>query len=148
MRNEHPLRILIVEDEVLIALELEGLLQDNGHEPVGIAANSKEAVELAHSLRPDLALVDVHLADGPTGVEVCRALSKDENTAVLFMTANAKRVPDDFAGACGIIPKPYTGRSVRNAVRYVAERLQGRDPGDTPDNVVLCPAWRPKNEAA
>ena len=148
MSDEQSLRILIVEDEALIALELECLLQDNGHEPVGIAATSKEAVALARSLRPDLALVDIHLADGPTGVEVCRALSGEESTAVLFMTANAKRVPDDFAGACGIIPKPYTGRAVRSAVRYVAERLQGREPGCTPENVMLCPDWRPRNEAA
>lgn len=141
MTNE-PLRILIVEDEILIAFELESLLQDEGYDPVGIAPTSRDALALARDLAPDLALVDIHLADGPTGVEVARALTKCGITA-LFMTANAKRIPDDFAGAVGVIAKPYTERAVRNAIQYVATRLRGGHPGQAPDNVVLSPGWRP-----
>jgi two-component system, response regulator PdtaR len=70
---EPNLRILIVEDEALIALELESLLQDDGHLPIGIAATAREAMALGE-LEPDLALVDVHLADGPTGIDVARRL--------------------------------------------------------------------------
>src|SRR5918998_5159292 len=98
---DKSLHILIVEDEILIALELESLLQDAGHDPVAVAANSAEAVALGRSLRPDIAFVDIHLADGPTGVEVARALAQGGATKVLFMTANAKRVPSDLAGAWG-----------------------------------------------
>ena len=141
MANE-PLRILIVEDEILIAFELESLLQDAGYEPVGIAATSREALTLAQDLSPDLALVDIHLADGPTGVEVARGLTRSGITA-LFMTANAKRIPDDFAGAVGVIAKPYTERAVRNAIQYVADRMRGGHPGQARDNVVLSPGWRP-----
>ena len=117
MTGSHP-RILIVEDEILIALELESLLQDAGHEVVGIAASSQEAAALGLQLRPDLAFVDVHLADGPTGVDVARRLA-DQGVAVLFMTANAKRIPEDYAGAKGVISKPYTERGVRQALAYV-----------------------------
>jgi CheY-like chemotaxis protein len=60
------LRILIVEDEILIALELESLLQDLGHDVVGMAASSGEALSLGQELKPDLAFVDIHLADGST----------------------------------------------------------------------------------
>jgi CheY-like chemotaxis protein len=104
------LRILIVEDEILIALELESLLQDAGHEVLGIAASADEAVSMGRDLGPDLAFVDIHLADGPTGIEVARQLAR-HGVMVLFMTANAKRIPDDFAQAHGVIAKP-----IRNAV--------------------------------
>lgn len=118
MSKVKPLRILIVEDEFLIALELESLLQEAGHDVVGTAATSAEAISLAQTLSPDLAFVDIHLADGLTGVDVARALS-DRHVTVLFMTANAKRIPEDFAGARGVISKPYTERGVKEALAYV-----------------------------
>jgi two-component system, response regulator PdtaR len=114
-----PLRILIVEDEFLIALELESLLQDAGHDVVGIAASSAEAIALAKEFSPEIAFVDVHLADGLTGIDVARSLSDEQQVTVLFMTANAKRIPEDFAGARGVIAKPYTERGVKEALAYV-----------------------------
>lgn len=125
--SEAALRILVVEDEVLIALELECLLDDLGHAIVGVAVSSAEAIALGQSTRPDVAFVDIHLVDGPTGVEVARALSADPHTTVVFMTANAKRIPDDFAGAVGVIAKPYSERVVAGALRYVADRRNGLD---------------------
>ena len=119
MSSDKPLRILVVEDEILIALELESLLQDLGHDVVGIAASSQDALSLGRDLKPDLAFVDIHLSDGPTGVDVARDLSGEHEVTVLFMTANAKRIPEDFAGAWGVIAKPYTERGVREALAYV-----------------------------
>jgi len=113
------MRILVVEDEILIALELESLLQDLGHDVVGIAASSGDALALGEELKPDLAFVDIHLADGPTGVDVARDLAARHQVTVLFMTANSKRIPEDFAGAWGVIAKPYTERGVREALAYV-----------------------------
>ena len=138
MSVEPALRILIVEDESLIALELESLLQDDGHEPIGVAASAREAAALG-DLEPDLALVDIHLADGPTGIEVARRLRRNGRTVVLFMTANAKRIPEDFAGACGVIAKPYTERGVRNAIRFVARCLATGQAGQPPDSLKLSP---------
>ena len=123
MRFSRSLRILIVEDEILIALELESLLQDAGHEVVGIAASSKDAIALGQSMRPDLAFVDIHLTDGPTGVNAARRL-REGGATVLFMTANAKRIPEDGADASGVIGKPYTERGVHEALAWV---LGGED---------------------
>ena len=124
MSPVRSLRILIVVDEILIALELESLLQDAGHEVVGMAASSQDATALGQRLRPDLAFVDIHLTDGPTGVEVARRLG-EQGVAVLFMTANAKRIPEDCAGAKGVISKPYTERGVRQALAYVLAEGEG-----------------------
>ena len=123
------LRILVVEDEVLIALELECLLEDLGHVSVGVASASAEAIALGQRTAPDVALVDIHLIDGPTGVEVARALSADPRTTVVFMTANAKRIPPDFAGAVGVIAKPYSERTVASALDYVARCRSGQQTG-------------------
>ena len=132
------MRILIVEDEVLIALELESLLADFGHETVGIAACAEEAISLGLNLGPDLALVDIHLTDGPTGIEVARTLSRDAATTVLFTTANAKRIPDDFAGAAGVIGKPYSRRLVHGALRFVSDCRIGGRPA-TPPGMQVAP---------
>ena len=146
MSEDTPPRVLIVEDEILIALELESLLQDAGHDPVGVAATSTEAIALGRSLRPDIALVDVHLADGPTGIEAARMLAEADVT-VLFMTANAKRIPEDFAGACGAIAKPYTERAVRDALWFVVEHFRGRTNTPPPDGLIVSslraggPVW-------
>jgi CheY-like chemotaxis protein len=142
----HPLRILIVEDEILIALELESLLQDEGHEVVGIAASFEDAVALSESQRPDLAFVDIHLIDGPTGINVGRRLS-GSGIAVLFMTANAKRIPEDCAGAKGVIGKPYSERGVRQALAYI---LAGDDAGPAKErSMTFVPfdGWRDEMEA-
>ena len=138
MSAEPTLRILIVEDESLIALELESLLLDDGHEPIGVAATAREAAALGER-EPDLALVDVHLADGPTGIDVARRLRRNGRTVVLFMTANVKRIPEDFAGACGVIAKPYTEPGVRNAVRFVARCRATGQVGSPPSSLTLSP---------
>lgn len=141
-----PLRVLIVEDEVLIALELEDLLAEAGHVPVGIASTAAEAVRLGHDLKPDVALVDIHLGDGPTGIDVARSLGAADGTTVVFTTANGRRIPPDFAGAAGAIGKPYSERSVRSALTYFADRRDGRIAASVPppDGVVLSPRLRIK----
>ncbi|NGM51619.1 response regulator [Caulobacter sp. 602-2] len=136
------LDVLIVEDEVLLAAELEFLVQEVGYHPVGCAMSSDEAVDLAKSLHPDLALVDVHLRDGPTGVEVVRKIHDDCGCVALFMTANVKRLPEDFAGACGVIGKPYSEHGVKTALAYLAVCLEeGHAPGLPPVGLELAPAF-------
>ena len=143
MNGLDPLEVLIVEDEILLATELGFLVQESGCRDVGHAMSSDEAVSLASSLRPDLALVDVHLRDGPTGVDVARKIVDDCGGVVLFMTANVKRLPDDFAGACGVIGKPYTERAVRLSLGYLAVCLRdGRAPGPPPLGLSLAPRFR------
>ena len=63
-------RILIIEDEALVAMELRFVLEDLGHEVVGTAADAKAAHALAAETEIDLALVDIHLSDGATGIEL------------------------------------------------------------------------------
>lgn len=124
MTAEDEMEVLIVEDEVLLAVELEHVLEEAGHRVVGHAMEAGEAVAMAGEHRPDLALVDVHLQDGPTGVDAARTLTNDCGAVVLFMTANKQRLPSDYAGACGVISKPYSEHGVRKALDFVSTCLR------------------------
>jgi DNA-binding NarL/FixJ family response regulator len=136
------MRVLIVEDEVLLAVELEYVVQEAGLDVVGHAMEAQAAIELAARRRPDLALVDVHLQDGPTGVDAARTLAHDCGAVVLFMTANKQCLPHDYAGACGVIAKPYSEHGMRRAVEFVADCIRrgsaGRSP---PPGLDLAPDW-------
>ena len=137
-----PIEVLIVEDEILLAAELGFLIKEAGCRGVGHAMSSREAVRLAAALKPDLALVDVHLRDGPTGVDVARAIVNDCGGVALFMTANIKRLPADFAGACGVIGKPYSEHGVKKALAFLAACLrEGRAPGPPPAGFQLSPQY-------
>jgi CheY-like chemotaxis protein len=143
MTAQHqPLRVLIVEDEVLLATELEYLVVASGAAPVGHAMSSPEAVDLAERLRPDLALVDVHLSDGPTGVDAARVMHEHCGAVVLFITANMKRLPDDLAGACGVMSKPYSEHQIRAALAFLEDCIaNGRSSRPPPQGLVLSPAY-------
>lgn len=119
-----PARILIVEDEMLVALELECILADLGHEAVGIVPD----LETAHSYFDtaiDLALVDLNLRDGLTGPQIGKALSAN-GVSVLFITANPRLLNNGIAGTIGVITKPTDEQTVKAAVDYALGVREGR----------------------
>ncbi|MBB5661033.1 response regulator [Brevundimonas halotolerans] len=120
-----PARILIVEDEALVAMELRFVLEDLGYEVVGTAADSAAALKIAKETEVDLALVDIHLSDGPTGVTIGRELAVDHKVAVLFMTANPGMVRNGVVGAIGVLSKPTEERIVQDAVAYALDLRSG-----------------------
>ncbi len=108
--------ILVVEDEMLVAVELEAILQDLGYSPVGIASDLADAERLAD--QPiDLALVDLNLRDGLTGPEIGKRLSK-RGVTVLFITANPRLLGEGIAGTIGVLTKPTDPETVRAAIDY------------------------------
>ncbi|KPF82167.1 response regulator [Brevundimonas sp. AAP58] len=118
-------RILIIEDEALVAMELRFVLEDLGHEVVGTAADARSARALAAETEVDLALVDIHLSDGATGIGLGRDLGQDMGITVLFMTANPGMVRNGVAGTIGVLTKPTDERAVQRAVDYALRRRQG-----------------------
>ena len=130
MNGHPPLSILVVEDQALLAMELQYLIEDAGHSVVGWACCFDEAAAVVEAVRapPDLAFVDIHLADGVTGTAIAAHLQA-RGVAVVYMTANAMRIPADFAGAVGVMAKPYTSTSVLAALDFL--HLGMRDPPPT-----------------
>lgn len=129
---------MIVEDEMLLAFELECEVEAAGHEVVGTASSRAEAFELIDRSAPDFAFVDIQLKDGPTGQEIGRRLASD-NIPFVFVTGNLKRIPDDFAGAIGAIEKPYTANGLQNALRYIESAVRGSVREKAPPSLVLAP---------
>jgi DNA-binding response OmpR family regulator len=133
------LRLLLVEDEPFIALDLEMLAGAAGHEVVGVADSFDTAVEMAAEAHPDAALVDINLRDGFSGVQVSRALSGGQGVAVGFVTGNAEQVPPDFAGAQAVLEKPFTPAGVEELLAVLQAGLERRVPAPA-RHVKLAPA--------
>lgn len=119
-------RILIIEDEALVAMELRFVLEDLGYEVVGVAADAGTARNLVRETEVDLALVDIHLSDGPTGGELGRDLVQEMGVTVLYMTANPGMVRQGVAGTVGVLAKPADERAVQKAVDYALRRRRGQ----------------------
>lgn len=114
-------RVLIVEDELIIALDLEDMISDMGYEVAGLSSNLRSALELAPGA--DIALVDINLSDGATGPDIGRVLAERFGISVVFMTGNAEIVKSGVNGTLGVVSKPVTPASVEDALNYaVAKR--------------------------
>ncbi|MFK3690625.1 response regulator [Agrobacterium tumefaciens] len=133
------MKILIVEDEALLAMELESEVEEAGHEIVGVAADSKQALSLIEKTSPQFAFVDIQLLDGPTGIDVGRHLAS-RSIPYVFVSGNLKRIPEDFAGALGAIEKPYTMNGLQNALEFIDTIVNGEHQSVTaPPSLVLSP---------
>jgi len=130
------LQVLIVEDELMIAMDVEGALIEAGYDVAGIAASQVEALGLAQSTHPDCAVVDVSLRPGD-GRIVARAFAQ-QGIAVLFATGQCQDVKElADTGALGCLPKPYSADDVPAALQAICERRLGHKPGRLPDSMFL-----------
>jgi DNA-binding response OmpR family regulator len=117
------LKVLIVEDDYMIADCLEEILVDAGYEVCGIASRVDEAIRMGEEHRPDLAVIDLRLADGRYGTEVAAALNVRGGLGVLYVTGDAHHpmLVDADGDAC--MSKPYSANSIVAALRIVSERM-------------------------
>jgi len=137
-------KILVVEDEIFVATEIEYVIDEMGYECVGIASDQRSALDLAKNA--DVALVDLNLEDGPSGVTIGRILSQTHGVTVLFMTANPSQLGDGIPGTLGVLPKPVTDSELRDAVAYaVACR---REAEATPPRRLRLFEWNDNNPFA
>ncbi len=90
-------RVLVVEDETIIALDVQGILAGLGYEVAGIAATGEAAVQKALSLKPDIILMDIVLAGKMDGIDAAREIRKTHDIPIIYLTANADRSTVDRA---------------------------------------------------
>ena len=117
------LRVLIVEDEFLIAWNAESVLQDAGIEVAGIATSFETAISLAEQTRPDLVLMDIVLASERDGVDAAIEFRKRLGTPCLFTSANHdadNRTRANAADPAGWLPKPYASDRLVQPIRAAA----------------------------
>lgn len=85
-------RVLIIEDEPVIAMHLQDIVEDMGHSVVGLASTHDEAIDLSTSAQPDLVLADIRLADGSSGIDAVRDILAARRVPVVFITAYPERL--------------------------------------------------------
>lgn len=109
--------VLIIEDEPLIAMDLEHLVQDLGHRVTALAATQAEAVAAAQRERPGLVLADIQLADGSSGIDAVNDIQAAIDVPVIFITAFPERL---LTGECVepafLITKPFRPQAVRATI--------------------------------
>ena len=119
-----PLSVLIVEDEALLAMDIESMVEDAGHRVIGEIGSTAEFEALRLDERPHIAFVDIQLAAGSSGLDVCRLIqARWVETVIVFVTANPKKIPPDFAGGHGVISKPFSRSGLMSAMRYLEEGI-------------------------
>ncbi|PHK93237.1 response regulator [Pseudoroseomonas rhizosphaerae] len=137
------MRILVVEDEVLIAMVLREALETAEHEVMGPAATLDEALALCEAERPELALLDINLRDGSSGVELARILRRRWNILSIFVSGQILEARGARDFALGAIGKPYETRTVLRTIEMVRAMMQGEQPRSIPAGLELFGAARP-----
>jgi len=118
-------RILIVEDEPLLAFDNEVMLGDLGYEVVATLDSFEDAIELLDREEIDLILSDYRLSGERTGLDLARA-AKNRGIPIVFSTGHA--LPAESTQlALGCINKPYSERTLKLALNAVDKRLAGKD---------------------
>lgn len=118
--TEGRVRILLVEDEPFIALDLESMISGLGHHVVGVGETEAESMDLAVRLRPEAALVDIKLKDGFTGVEIARRLNQDFGVTCAFVTGNPEQIEAGCRSAVTVVRKPFTEAEIVAALKVIA----------------------------
>jgi len=116
-----PLQVMIVEDEMLLALDLEDMLLKAGHIVAGQASDMLQALSLAEQLsgRIDVAIMDVNLARGSNGIETAAALRQRWNIPSLFVSGNLDERTRQLAQQwhpLGFVGKPYSERELLSSL--------------------------------
>jgi len=109
--------VLIIEDEPIVALDIEALVEELGHEVTGIARTHREAVESVRKRRPKLVLADIQLADGSSGLAAVNEILTSIDVPVIFITAFPERLlTGEKPEPAYLITKPFQPETVRATI--------------------------------
>jgi len=118
-------KILIVEDEAIVACELQARIAAFGHEVAGVAGSAEQALALAAQNPPDLVIMDIHLRGAMDGIQVAERLLGAEGPAVIFLTAHSNQEMLQRAKATepfAYLLKPYQDNELRIAIELAIYR--------------------------
>lgn len=134
-----PKILLIVEDQILLAMGLKDELEDGGYRVLELAVRHQQALGYARETRPDLALVNIDLAHGDDGVALACDL-KALGVPVLFISGQPDRARSEKAVAVASIAKPYSGADMRDAVDYLFRHEHGDESRPGPSRLEVFDA--------
>jgi CheY-like chemotaxis protein/DNA-directed RNA polymerase specialized sigma24 family protein len=110
-------QVLIIEDEPMIAMDLETIVRDLGHDVTGVAVTRDEAVTAVHERRPGLVLADIQLADDSSGIDAVKDILAEFSVPVIFITAFPERLlTGERPEPTFLITKPFQRATVKAAI--------------------------------
>lgn len=134
-------KVLIVEDDLLISDLIEDVLTDAGYDVCGVATTATEAIVLGERHQPDLAVIDVRLADGSDGTTVAAHLMSQFTLGVLYATGNPHQVLGTRAAGHACLKKPYRPSDVVRALKMIEQMVaNGALPHPLPQGLILLQA--------
>jgi 1,2-diacylglycerol 3-beta-glucosyltransferase len=134
-----PKILLIVEDQLLLAVGLQDDLEAAGYRVLELAIRHQEALGIAREIKPDLALVNIELADGDDGVALARDL-QTLGVPVLFISGQVARARAGKAEAIASFEKPYSGADIVAAVDYLFRHALGDESRPGPRRLEMLDA--------
>ncbi len=109
--------VLIIEDEPIIAADIEALVQELGHRVIGIAATRSEAAETVAKSSPGLVLADIQLLDGSSGIDAVKDILANIDVPVIFITAFPERLlTGERPEPTFLVTKPFQPETVKAAI--------------------------------
>jgi DNA-binding response OmpR family regulator len=133
-RERRIRRILIVEDEPLVAFDNEHMLKDADYEVVATVDNFADAARVIEEEEIDLVLTDISLSGEEDGTDVARAAA-EKGVPVLFVTGNCDNAAQSLALGC--LAKPYSPRILIAALASLDDHLQGNEVKKVPNQLTL-----------
>ncbi|WP_380781495.1 response regulator [Sphingomonas sp. R86520] len=117
IENQTRAKVLIIEDEPIIAMDIETIVRDLGHDVTGVAVTRDEAVALAMENRPGLVLADIQLADDSSGIDAVKDILAEFEVPVIFITAFPERLlTGERPEPTFLITKPFQRSTVKAAI--------------------------------
>lgn len=109
--------VLIIEDEPIIAMDLEGIVEGLGHTVSAVADTHNRALKAAHDVKPGLVLADIQLADGSSGIDAVKDILNSFEVPVIFVTAYPERLlTGERPEPTFLITKPFQPETVKAAI--------------------------------
>ena len=140
-------KVLIAEDELMIADMLEEILVENGYEVCGIARTVAEGIALGRLHKPHLAVIDLRLADGGFGTEIVSELGLHFPIGVLYATGNRAQLAQRHADGDACLSKPYRSVDLLRGLEIVYELLRtGKASRPYPQGFQLMPLAQPRSQ--
>ena len=125
IRPDRPLRVMLVEDEVIVAWDIAETLKRLGYHIAGMADTAEQALHLAETLAPDLILMDIRLNGLQDGIEAARLIRERTGRGVIYLTAHADLATMERAAATeplGYVFKPFSLEGLRTALQGAVGR--------------------------
>jgi CheY-like chemotaxis protein len=118
-------KILIVEDEIIIAIDLKIRLEDLGYYVPGIAVNGRDAIKKTGEKNPDIILMDILLNGDKDGIQVAQQIRNQYNVPIIYLTGSQNDGLIEKAGITepyGYINKPFDNTEIENAIQLAVSK--------------------------